>query len=409
MTLPTEATRKRIVLGVGGGIAAYKAIELTRVLKEHGFYISPVLTPAAKEFVGELTFSALASEPARTSLFSDPITPIPHTYLGQHADVIVVVPTTAHLIARLAMGVADDLLTATILASRAPVILAPAMHTEMWEQPSVQRNIETLRARGYLFIGPVDGQLAGGDSGMGRLADPVDIARTVIAVVDGFEGPLSGKRILVTAGATKEPIDPVRFMTNRSSGRQGHALAEVAARMGASVILVTASDREIALDVRGAVTVQRVSSASEMLAAVQAHFDGADALVMAAAVSDYTFNASGEKLKKRDGAPKLEWVETVDIVAAMAAKRHEGQVVVAFAAETSDGLANAKSKLKAKGVDLLVYNDVSNPVIGFDSKENEVTIMSATSDPERIERASKDSIAVGVLTRVYSLLIKEKS
>ena len=406
MTSPTEATN-RVVVGVGGGIAAYKAVEVVRLLKEHGFYISPVLTAAAKEFVGELTFSALSSEPVRSDLWSDPSTPSPHTYLGQSAAAIVVVPTTAHLLARLAMGLADDLLTATILASRAPVILAPAMHTEMWEQPSVQKSVETLKARGFIFVGPVDGALAGGDSGMGRLAEPVEIARTVVSVVDGFDGPLSGRRIVVSAGATKEPLDPVRYLTNRSSGRQGYAVAEVAARMGASVVLVSASSRELAPDVRNRVQIKMVKSAEEMATSMEHYFASADVAIMTAAVADFTFEASGDKLKKRDGAPNPQWLETRDIVAELASAKRPGQIVVGFAAETSDVLNNAKAKLTSKGVDLLVVNDVSDATIGFDSPDNAVTIL-APGEPEvAVSRASKDSIALEVLTRVNLLLLKE--
>lgn len=407
MTSPTEQSSKHIVVGVGGGIAAYKAIELVRLLKEEGFFVSPVLTSAAKEFVGELTFSALASEPARSELFSDKATPIPHTYLGQRADAIVVVPTTAHLLARLAMGLADDLLSATILASRAPVILAPAMHTEMWEQPSVQHNIELLRSRGYLFVGPVDGALAGGDSGMGRLADPVEIARTVAAVVNGFEGPLSGRRLLVSAGGTKEPLDPVRYLTNRSSGRQGYALAEVAARMGATVVLVTASALEVAPDVRRSVQLVKVTTAQEMRASMEGLFAQADVAIMAAAVADYTFEAADEKLKKRDGAPNPRWIETADIVSELVADKKPGQLVVGFAAETTEVLENAKQKLVAKGLDLLVVNDVSDSSIGFDAVDNAVTILSPTEPAQVVAKSSKDSIALAVLTRVNLLLVKE--
>jgi phosphopantothenoylcysteine decarboxylase / phosphopantothenate---cysteine ligase len=406
MTSPTEVSN-RIVVGVGGGIAAYKAVEVVRLLKEHGFHVSPVLTSAAKEFVGELTFSSLSSEPVRTNLWSDPTTPSPHTFLGQSTEAIVVVPTTAHLMARLAMGLADDLLTATILATKAPVILAPAMHTEMWEQPSVQNNVETLKARGFIFVGPVDGALAGGDSGMGRLAEPVEIARTVVSVVEGFDGPLSGRRIVISAGATKEPLDPVRYLTNRSSGRQGYALAEVAARMGASVVLVSASSRDVAPDVRGSVQVQTVSTAEEMAGAMEHHFATADVAIMAAAVADFTFERSDNKLKKRDGAPNPNWLETRDIVAALASEKKPGQIVVGFAAETTDVLANAKAKLTSKGVDLLVVNDVSDSTIGFDSPDNAVTILAPGEPESEIGKSSKDSIALEVLTRVYLLLLKE--
>jgi phosphopantothenoylcysteine decarboxylase/phosphopantothenate--cysteine ligase len=408
MTSPTEAP-KHVVVGVGGGIAAYKAIEIVRALVEQGIFVSPVLTPAAKNFVGELTFSALGSEAARSELFSDQSTPIPHTYLGQTADAIVVVPTTAHLLARLAMGLADDLLTATILATRSPVILAPAMHTEMWEQPSVQQNVEVLKSRGYIFVGPVDGALAGGDSGMGRLAEPEVIVNAVLAVSKGFRGPLSGRRVVVSAGATREPLDPVRYLTNRSSGRQGFALAEVAARLGASVVLVTGSDRAVAPDVSGNIEIQKVTTALQMKRALLDIMPSADVVIMAAAVADYTFEAAPDKLKKADGPPNPLWVETPDIVAELVQQKSAGQVVVGFAAETTDVLGNARAKMVKKGVDLLVANDVSDSRIGFDSPDNAVTILSPSDEPVHLERSSKDSIALQVLTRVISLLLKEKA
>ncbi len=235
----------RIVLGVAGGIAAYKSVELLRLLRERGYHVAPVLTPDATRFVGTETFSALASEPARTSLYGDPTTPIPHTYLGQHADVVVVAPATAHLIARYAIGLADDLLTATLLATRAPVLLCPAMHTEMWEQPSVQENLTTLRRRGVLVLEPEVGALAGGDEGTGRLPDPRKVAELIERILEGYHGELSGRSVIITAGGTREAIDPVRVVTNRSSGRQGYALAEAAARMGARVTLVTTVERDL--------------------------------------------------------------------------------------------------------------------------------------------------------------------
>ena len=260
-----ESSAPRIVLGVTGGIAAYKAVEILRRLRDMGMFVSPVLTPDALRFVGEVTFSALASEPARTSLYGDPTTPIPHTYLGQNADLIVVAPATAHCIARFAAGLADDLLSATLLASRKPVLLCAAMHTEMWEQPSVQANVATLRQRGVLILAPEHGVLAGGDVGTGRLADPVTIAKLVSDLVSFRTGGLLfGSRVLVTAGGTKEAIDPVRVITNRSSGRQGYAISEVARRLGAQVTLVSATPRELALDVVGSITVITVESSSEM-------------------------------------------------------------------------------------------------------------------------------------------------
>ncbi|MDE3108244.1 MAG: bifunctional phosphopantothenoylcysteine decarboxylase/phosphopantothenate--cysteine ligase CoaBC, partial [Acidobacteriota bacterium] len=298
MRSATPSSPHRIVLGVAGGIAAYKAVDLLRRLRALNFHVAPVLTPDATRFVGAVTFSALGSEPARTSLYGDALTPIPHTYLAQNCDLIVVAPATAHLIARYAHGLADDLLCATLLATRAPVLLCPAMHTEMWEQASVQENLATLRRRGVLVLGPVTGSLAGGDEGAGRMVEPGEIAACVEAVLRGHRGPLSGRHVVVSAGGTREAIDPVRVIANRSSGRQGYAIATVAARLGARVTLVTTVERPLALDVAHAVDVVRVESAEELLVAMTTHQVGADAVIMAAAVADFRVVASEHKIKR---------------------------------------------------------------------------------------------------------------
>ena len=399
-----ESPAPRIVLGVSGGIAAYKSVELLRRLRDAGYFVSPVLTPDATRFVGAVTFSALASEPARVSLYGDPTTPIPHTYLGQHADVIVVAPATAHLIARYAMGLSDDLLTATLLASRAPVVLCPAMHTEMWEQPSVQENLETLRRRGVMVVAPGVGRLAGGDEGLGRLPEPDAIFALVQAVLQGHRGPLSGRRVLVSAGGTREALDPVRVLTNRSSGRQGYALAEVAARWGAEVTLVSTVRRDLALDVRTRIEVIDVESAAQMATAIFENFAACDVAIMAAAVADFTFEAAHEKLKKEAGPPLWRPVATVDIVSQLASDRACSQVVVAFAAETSDLEARAWDKLRSKGVDLLVANDVSADCAGFEHPTNEVVIVGRDESIEKVSLRSKEAVAQAVLTKVASLL-----
>ncbi len=396
----------RIVLGVAGGIAAYKSVEVLRRLRDLGYFVSPVLTPDATRFVGTVTFSALASEPARVSLYGDPTTPIPHTHLGQHADLIVVAPATAHLIARYAAGLADDLLTATLLASRAPVLLCPAMHTEMWEQPSVQENLATLRRRGVLVLEPASGALAGGDEGAGRLPDPEAIVELVRRVVEGYRGALSGRRVLVSAGGTSEAIDPVRVVTNRSTGHQGFALAEVAARWGAQVTLVSAAHRELALDVRRRVRVVRVESAAQMAAAMFEEFDGADITVMAAAVADFSFEPAPEKIKKADGPPVLTPVATTDIVTELARRRREGQVVVAFAAETAELEARALDKRRRKDVDLVVANDVSRPGAGFAHPTNEVLMVGRDDVVQWVTQRPKEAIAEAILTKVLGLLVK---
>ncbi|MDH2902516.1 MAG: bifunctional phosphopantothenoylcysteine decarboxylase/phosphopantothenate--cysteine ligase CoaBC [Actinomycetota bacterium] len=393
----------RIVLGVAGGIAAYKSVELLRRLRDEGYFVSPVLTPDATRFVGAVTFSALASEPARVSLYGDPSTPIPHTYLGQHADLIVVAPATAHLIARYAMGLGDDLLSATLLASRAPVLLCPAMHTEMWEQPSVQENLATLRRRGVMVLAPEVGHLAGGDEGAGRLPEPDTIFALVQRILEGYRGILSGRRVLVSAGGTREAIDPVRTLTNRSSGHQGYALAEVAARLGAQVTLVSAATRDVALDVRRAIRVVPVESAAQMATAMFENFAVADVAIMAAAVADFTFAASPAKLKKDAGLPELRPVPTQDIVTELAARRSPGQLVVAFAAETEELESRALDKLSRKGVDLVVANDVSQPLVGFAHPNNEVLLVGRDAAVERLSLRSKEAISEAILTKVASM------
>jgi phosphopantothenoylcysteine decarboxylase/phosphopantothenate--cysteine ligase len=394
----------RIVLGVTGGIAAYKSVELLRRLTDAGYYVAPVLTPDATRFVGAVTFSALASEPARTSLYGDATTPIPHTYLGQLADLVVVAPATAHLIARYAMGLADDLLTATLLATRAPVLLCPAMHTEMWEQPSVQENLTILRRRGVLVLEPVTGQLAGGDVGAGRLAEPEVILELVDRIVHGYRGPLTGKRVLISAGGTREPVDPVRVISNRSSGRQGYALAEVARRLGADVTLVTTVERDLALDVVRGVDIIRVETAAQMHDALLKLSPEFECVIMAAAVADFTVTPMSEKWKRYAGSPQLNFEPTADIVADLVAKRHRGQVIVGFAAETSNVQENALAKLRAKGVDLLVVNDVSAPGVGFEHATNEVTLLDHSEVTQTVALRSKEAISLAILTRVASLL-----
>ncbi|MEI6736760.1 MAG: bifunctional phosphopantothenoylcysteine decarboxylase/phosphopantothenate--cysteine ligase CoaBC, partial [Actinomycetes bacterium] len=391
----------RIVLGVAGGIAAYKAVEVLRRLRDAGCFVSPVLTPDATRFVGEVTFSALASEPARTKLYGDPTTPIPHTYLGQNADLIVVAPATAHVIARYAMGLSDDLLTATLLASRAPVLLCPAMHTEMWEQPSVQENLATLRRRGVMILEPEDGALAGGDSGKGRLPDPEVIASLVLDIVNGRSGGLlRGRRVVISAGGTREAIDPVRVITNRSSGKQGYAIAEVAARLGAEVILVSTSSLTLAPDVVRSISVITVSSAAEMADVVLRESGNADVVIMAAAVADFTVATADHKLKKDDGVPTIELVPTQDILLALGHRKRPGQIIVGFAAETNDVLANAQAKLLRKGCDFLVANDVSADGVGFDHATNEVVILSTGAEPYSVAMTSKEQVAYELLSKV---------
>ena len=402
-----ESSNPRIVLGVAGGIAAYKSVELLRLLRDANYFVSPILTPDATRFVGELTFSALASEPARTKLFGDPTTPIPHTHLGQSADLIVVAPATAHLIARYATGLADDLLSVTLLATKAPVLLCAAMHSEMWAQPSVQENLATLRRRGVLVLEPDTGHLAGGDVGVGRMAEPAAIFELIERIVRGYRGALSGQRVLISAGGTREAIDPVRVIANRSSGRQGYALAEVAHRLGATVTLVSTVERTLALDVAASIEVVRVESAAQMREVMLERFATSDCAIMAAAVADFTVAAASEKIKKDEGFPVLHFEKTRDIVLDLVAARTEGQIVVAFAAETTNVVENARAKLAHKDVDLLVVNDVAAPGAGFEHETNEVVMLERNDVSESVSLRSKEAVAMAILARVASLLSKE--
>jgi phosphopantothenoylcysteine decarboxylase/phosphopantothenate--cysteine ligase len=394
----------RVVLGVCGGIAAYKAVEVCRRLIDAGVHVVPVLTEDAQQFVGAVTFSALASEPAQTSLFPKPgdrsADPIPHTRLGQSADLIVVAPATAKLIGKYAAGISDDLLTATLLATRAPVVVCPAMHTEMWEHDAVQANVATLRRRGVTIVEPEEGRLAGGDVGAGRLADPSRIVETVLQVLRG-NASLLGRTVVVTAGGTREAIDPVRFIGNRSSGKMGHALANVAAHRGAHVVLVTTAAQPVA----SGVEVVRVESADEMHAAVMAQAAGADVVIMAAAVADFRPKAvASQKLKKTEGVPEVVLEPTVDILAALGRAKRPGQVVVGFAAETEQVREHAGAKLAAKRVDLMVANDVSASDAGFEVDTNRALLLSPSGEVMETPLLAKEALAALVLDQVAELL-----
>jgi phosphopantothenoylcysteine decarboxylase / phosphopantothenate---cysteine ligase len=386
---------RRIVLGVSGGIAAYKAIEVCRKLVDRGAHVVPVLTRGATRFVGTTTLSALASERVHTSLFDDP-DPIPHTRLGQSADLVVVVPATARVIGSYAAGISNDLLTATLLATEAPVVVCPAMHTEMWRHPAVQENIATLARRGVHIVPPEEGRLAGGDVGAGRLASPDTVVAAAEAALAATRD-MTGLHVVVTAGGTREPIDPVRFVGNRSSGKQGHALAAEAVDRGAKVTLVTTAS----LPAPAAADVVRVETAAEMDEAVRAVASGADVVVMAAAVADFRpVQIADRKLKKRDGVPEIVLEPTVDILAGLGARKRPGQTLVGFAAETDRVRQNALSKLAAKGADLIVANDVTAPGAGFEHDTNRVVILHADGAEREVPLADKRAVARAVFTAV---------
>ena len=387
---------RRIVVGISGGIAAYKAVEVIRRLVDAGAHVAPIMTEDAHRFIGPVTVSALSSEPVHTSLWDD-ASPIPHTRLGQTADLIVVAPATARVIAAYAMGFSQDLLVATLIATRAQVVICPAMHTEMWEHPSVQDNLALLRSRGVIVVDPQEGRLAGGDIGTGRLADPETILSAIDAAMSGTGEDMAGMSVLVTAGGTREPIDAVRVIANRSSGKQGYAIAEEAHKRGASVTLVSTVDRTS----MSGINIVQVETAQQMLDAVTVHAPLSDVVVMTAAVADFRpVQAAEGKIKKHNGIPEVILEPTPDILASLGNAKPAGQTLVGFAAETDDVLANAKGKLQRKNLDLIVANDVSAPGVGFGHDTNAVTILSADGQQIPVELADKHSIATAVLDSV---------
>lgn len=388
-----------VVLGVSGGIAAYKAVEVCRRLVADGAHVLPVATRSALRMIGEPTLSALASAPVVSSLWDDRQSPIPHVALGQQADVMLVCPATARVISDLRTGRSGDVLTATALATRAPLVLAPAMHTEMWEQPAVQENVTVLAGRGVCIVGPVEGPLAGGDIGAGRMAEPAEIVAAARAALTPQD--LAGMRIVVTAGGTREPIDAVRFVGNRSSGKQGCAVAETAAARGASVVLITTQPNNGCASTR----VVAVDTAAEMAEAVALEASAADAVIMTAAVADFRpVHPSGKKIKKCDGVPTLQLEPTTDILAGLGARKPAGQVLVGFAAETDDLEANALAKLRSKRLDAVVANDVSKEHVGFGHDTNEIVMFTADGERHHVPLTTKAAAASAILDTVAELL-----
>jgi phosphopantothenoylcysteine decarboxylase / phosphopantothenate---cysteine ligase len=423
----------RVILGVGAGIAAYKACELLRLFKESGHSVRVVPTKDALRFVGEPTWAALSGEPVTTDVWSG-VADVPHVKLGQTADLVFIAPATADLLARAAGGMSDDLLTATLLTARCPVVYAPAMHTEMWEHPATRHNVATLRERGAIVVEPAVGRLTGKDTGQGRLPEPAELYALAERVIESAVGPagttssghgpagavdgvdtdplvrwdglsLAGKRVLVSAGGTREELDPVRFLGNWSTGRQGYAFARSAVARGAGVTLVAAN---VELPDPAGAKVIRVVSARDMHAAMLAEAPQADVIVMTAAVADFRPAArAGAKIKK-DGTlpPPIELTENPDILADLSRRRgagHRPQVIVGFAAETNPDLTAARAKLARKGSDLLVVNQVGDG-LGFGRTDNEWVVLDTAGQAAGVPRRSKDALADFVLALVAAKL-----
>jgi phosphopantothenoylcysteine decarboxylase/phosphopantothenate--cysteine ligase len=396
-----ELTGKRILLGVTGSIAAYKAVELLRALTKAGAEVQVVMTEAATRFVAPLTFETLSRQEVLLDMWSLAYSHrIGHVEATQRADLFLVAPASARTIARLALGLADDFLSCIYLASRCPVVVAPAMDADMFEHPALQENLRRLRERGVRIVEPDTGPLASGMVGRGRLAEPTAILGAVERILV-FRQDLAGRTILVTAGPTREPLDPVRFLSNRSSGKMGYAVAEAAAARGARVVLVSGPT---ALSSPAAVDTIRVETADEMLRAVLAKLETADAVVKAAAVADYRPTRRAErKLKKEQALSEVPLEPTPDILAEIG-KRKGGRILVGFAAETEDLVANARKKLERKRLDLVVANDVSGPEAGFDVDTNLVTILDEAGGVEAMPLLSKREVADRILDRVADLL-----
>ncbi|GAA3451565.1 bifunctional phosphopantothenoylcysteine decarboxylase/phosphopantothenate--cysteine ligase CoaBC [Dactylosporangium matsuzakiense] len=396
--------RPRVVLGVAGGIAAYKACELLRLLTESGHRVRVVPTAAALTFVGEATWAALSGQPVSTDVWTG-AHEVPHVRLGREADLVVIAPATADLLAKAAHGLADDLLTNTLLTARCPVLYAPAMHTEMWEHPATQANVATLRARGAVVLEPAVGRLTGADTGKGRLPEPAEIfAAATRLLVRGRTSPdMTGRHVVVTAGGTREPIDPVRFIGNRSSGKQGYALARAAVARGARVTLIAAN---VTLADPAGVDVVRVETTEQLRVAVVTAAKAADAVVMAAAPADFRpASLAATKIKKVDGAaPVLELVTNPDIAAELGAAKPEGQVLVAFAAETAGldrALAAGQEKLLRKRADLIVVNEVGVDKT-FGAERNQAVILGADGTRDDLPELPKDDLADRIWDRVIA-------
>lgn len=405
---------KRILLGVSGGISAYKAVELLRLLTKAGAVVDVAMTPNATRFVGVETFRALSGRPVLVDLFDEASgrgtgRVMPHLEPAEAAQLAIVAPATANVLAKLAHGIADNALLTALLSVTAPVLVAPAMDSDMWRHPATQANVELLKSRGVHVVGPISGELARRNVGPGRLADPEEIFRAAETILAQRELAklLAGRRVLVTAGGTREPLDPVRYIGNRSSGKMGYAIARAAAAAGADVVLITAPTWLVP---PGGCEVVTVETALEMHREVISRAAECDAVVMAAAVSDFRAEqVQGEKVKKGD---KDRWTVTLvpnpDIAGEVGAQKRPGQILVAFAAETERLLENAAAKLKAKNADLVVANDVSREGIGFDADDNQVTLLYKDGREEPLPKMSKEQVAQELVRRIAGLLEEGK-
>jgi phosphopantothenoylcysteine decarboxylase / phosphopantothenate---cysteine ligase len=395
----TDARGLRVLLGVTGGIAAYKAAIVARMLSTSGAAVTAVLTDAATRFVGLDTFAALTGRAAYATLWDRP-GEVLHVRLAHETDVAVMAPCTANVIAKLAHGIADDLLTATLLEYHGPIVVAPAMHTGMWTADATRTNVDTLLSRGVRFVGPVEGVLAHGDEGLGRMSEPADIVDAVITAIR--PGDLDGVRVLVTAGPTHEPIDPVRFIGNRSSGKMGLAIADEASRRGADVTVVLGP--EVAMP-SGAIEALRVGTAEQMRTAVLDRAPNADVVVMAAAVADFRPKTIAEaKLKKEGGPPDVVLEPTPDILAELGERKRPGQILVGFAAETEDAERAGAEKLRRKHLDLIVANVVGRAGTGFGSDRDDAAILAPGGIVGPMRTWSKAELARALVERVVEAL-----
>jgi phosphopantothenoylcysteine decarboxylase / phosphopantothenate---cysteine ligase len=392
-----------VVLGVCGGIAAYKACELLRLFTESGHGVRVVPTAAALKFVGAPTWAALSSRPVATEVWDD-AHEVPHVRIGRHADLVVVAPATADILAKAAHGIADDLLTNTLLTATCPVVFAPAMHTEMWENAATRANVALLRSRGFVVIEPAVGRLTGADTGKGRLPDPSEIFEIAVRRLRGKGADLAGRRVVVTAGGTREPLDPVRFLGNRSSGKQGYALSRTAVARGAHVTLIAAN---VTLPDPAGADIVRVGTTEELRKATIEAAASADVVVMSAAPADFRpATVANLKIKKRDDGTvsPLELVTNPDIAAELGATKRPGQVLVAFAAETHDALAGARVKLARKRADLIVVNEVGVDRV-FGDDRNTVTLLGADGSATELGELPKDDVADAIWDAVIPRLV----